>query len=310
MKALLLLIIWLPATALAQAVNPETVPGYQGASRPESGYAHGQMYNDAESRALFGSGQDGEAARTVTGGFTARPDLAPNPQENWMSSAKRGEDRPDDFVSILEGAYGDCTGGTVTPGTPATAYAYACEAPATKSRYACRNVLTPVCTNVSQSCMQLISTNTGIMPFSFDGSRYMYIGNRGRDSIPDRGNPTRVHYYTAELTFQASLEDVKRFVLVDLEYEDFVEITFNGIPVFTDLDQAQYTQVKTCGGCHVINRPVSRTLNFDLRPYLHEGLNTFRARLTAVAHGNLWLRLDTDSSCCKAWVDTWQESCR
>ncbi len=138
----------------------------------------------------------------------------------------------------------------------------------------------------------------------------MYIGNRKRDYIADRGNPTRVHYYTAALTFRVSLEDINRFKLVRMEYEDFVEVTFNGVPVFTDLDQAQYNKVKTCGGCHVINRPVSRNLNFDLRPYLREGLNTFRVRLTAVAHGNLWLKLDTDSQCCKQWVDRWSESCQ
>jgi hypothetical protein len=308
--ALTLLALFLPASAIAQTVNSNTVPGYEGTSRPESGYSHGLMYDDAEARALWGTGQDGEAARAVVGGFTDRTDIVIDEREDWIGNAQRGEDTPEDFISIMESNYGDCTGGTVTTGTPGTAYEYACQSPATKSRYACRSVLAPFCSNVSPSCMELVSTNTGIMAFSFDGSRYMYIGNRTRDYIADRGNPTRVHYYTAELTFRVSLEDINRFMLVRMEYEDFVEVTFNGVPVFTDLDQAQYNKVKTCGGCHVINRPVSRNLNFDLRPYLREGLNTFRVRLTAVAHGNLWLKLDTDSQCCKQWIDRWSESCQ
>jgi len=307
---LAILALLLPAPTLAQTLNNQTVPGYEGASRPESGYSHGQMYDDAEARALWGTGQDGDAARAVVGGFSTRPDIVIDEREDWTDNAKHGEEAPGDFISIMEGNYGDCTGGTVTAGSSTNAFEYACQSPATKSRYACRNVLVPVCTNVSPSCMELVSTNTGIMAFSFDGSRYMYIGNRTRDYIADRGNPTRIHYYTAELTFRVSLKDINRFKLVRMEYEDFVEVTFNGVPVFTDLDQAQYNKVKTCGGCHVINRPVSRNLNFDLRPYLREGLNTFRVRLTAVAHGNLWLKLDTDSQCCKAWSDRWTETCQ
>lgn len=309
-KAFFLLALIIPAIALAQTVNENTVPGYKGTSVPETGYSHGLMYDDAEKRALFGTGQDAKAAQTITDGFSTRPEVVIDERENWLDNAKQGEKKPEDFISIMEDHYGDCTNGTVTVGTPGTAYEYACSSPATKSRYACRDVLTPVCTNASPSCMKLVSTNTGIMKFSFDGSRYMYIGNRTRDYIADRGNPTRVHYYTAELTFEADRKDVHRFMLERLEYEDFVEVTFNGVPVFTDLDQAQYNKVKTCGGCHVINRPVSRNLNFDLRPYLITGLNVFRVRLTAVAHGNLWLKLDTDSKCCKAWSYPWQESCQ
>ncbi len=308
--ALALIALLLPFTTQAQTVNNQTVPGYEGTSRPESGYSHGLMYDDAEARALFGTGQDGKAARAVVGGFSTRPDIVIDQREDWIIDAKRGEDTPEDFISIMENNYGDCTGGTATEGTPGEAFEYSCNSPATKSRHACRAVLTPVCTNDSPSCLKLISANTGIMKFSFDGSRYMYIGNRTRNSIPDRGNPTRIHYYTAELKFQANRDDVTRFKLVRMEYEDFVEVTFNGVPVFTDLDRAQYTKVKTCGGCHVINRNVSRDLNFDLRPYLRTGLNTFRVRLTAVAHGNLWLKLDTDSRCCKAWSDRWVEVCR
>ncbi|GEQ99199.1 hypothetical protein JCM17844_28360 [Iodidimonas gelatinilytica] len=290
--------------------DPSVVPGYQGTTPPETGYAHGQMYGDAETRALTGTGSDGKAARTVTDGFIGRPDVPIDERETWADNAKTPEETPGDFVSIMEGAYSDCTGGNVTPGAATQAYTYTCTSPASKSKYACREVLEPVCTNVSSACMTLVATHTGIMPFSFDGSRYMYIGKRARDSIPDHGNPTREHNYVAELQFDVNLKDVNRFILERLEYEDFVEITFNGVPVFTDLDRRQYSKPQTCGGCHIINRPVSRNLNFDLRPYLKEGLNIFRARLNAVAHGNLWLKLDTDSRCCKAWDDQWKETCR
>ena len=302
--------IMFPAMAFAQTVNQETVPGYHGSSRPESGYAHGLMYDDAETRALFGLGPDAKAAQTVIGGFSTRPEVVIDTREDWIGNAGRGEETPEDFISIMEDHYGDCTDGTVTAGTPTKAYEYACESPATKSRYACRNVLNPVCTDVSASCMTLVSTNTGILPFSYDGTRYMYIGKHGANSIPAPHHWTRTYYYTAELTFQADRKDVNRFILEQLNYEDFVEVTFNGTPVFTDLDRAQYTNVSTCGGCHVINRPVRRNLNFDLRPYLKTGLNTFRVRLTAVAHGQLWLKLDTDSRCCKAWSYPWSESCK
>jgi hypothetical protein len=307
---LTLLVLFLPASTLAQTVNNQTVPGYEGTNLPEGGYSHGLMYDDAEARALWGDGQDGEAARTITGGFTTRPEIVIDGRENWINNAQRGEESPEDFMSIMENTYGDCTEASVTAGNPGQTYEYTCQSPATKSRYACRSALAPYCSNISPSCMKLVSANTGILEFSFDGSRYMYIGNRARDHIADHGNPTRINYYTAELTFEANREDVNRFKLVRMEYEDFVEVTFNGVPVFTDLDQAQYTNVKTCGGCHVINRPVSRDLNFDLRPYLRTGINTFRVRLTAVAHGNLWLKLDTDSRCCKAWSDRWSETCQ
>ncbi|NKB55053.1 MAG: hypothetical protein GKS00_01845 [Alphaproteobacteria bacterium] len=297
--------------ALAEPLaDPATVPGYRGADPPETGYRDGRMYDDAESRALRGQGPDGEAARTVIESFTGRPDLGVDGREAWYGNARRGEDRPQDFFSIMKEHYGNCTGGTVTPGAPGEAYVHACQAPATKSRHACRAVLAPVCADVNRSCMTLVRTNTGIMPFRYDGTRYMYIGKRARDSIPDRGIPTREHNYTAELQFDVSLKDVSRFVLDRLEYEDFVEVTFNGVPVFTDLDRRQYRKPHACGGCHVINRPVSRSLGFDLLPYLREGLNSFRVRLNAVAHGNLWLRLDTDSRCCKDWRDRWRETCR
>jgi len=312
MKLIALIICLLSVSALAQVTNPtsENVPGYEGASVPETGYSHGLMYEDAENRALFGQGQDGQAARVVTDSFTQRPEVVLDDREEWIANAKKGEDTPSDFVTMMTDHYGDCEGGDVENTAKLDAFNYSCTSPATKSRYACRNALAPVCTDVSASCMELVSTDTGIMPFSFDGSRYMYIGKHGANSIPDRRSPTRVNYYTAELTFKADRDDVHRFMLERLDYEDFVEVTFNDIPVFTDLDRAQYTNVATCGGCHVINRPVSRNLNFDLRPYLKTGLNTFRVRLTAVAHGQLWLKLDTDSRCCKSWSDIWQESCK
>ncbi len=289
---------------------PDDTPGFESAAPPETGYAHGRMDGDAEARALEGRGYDGEAARAVIGGFTRRPDTPIDEREDWTAESRRAEETPGDFVTIMKDTYSDCTGGTATEGTPGENYVHACEAPAVRSKYACRQVLAPRCADPSRACMRLTRTDTGILPFHFDGERYIYIGNRGRDSIRDRGHRTTQHFYVAELQFMAKREEVAWFTLERLEYEDFVEVTFNGVPVFTDLDRRQYAKVKTCGGCHVINRPVSRTLNFDLRPYLKDGLNTFRVRLTAVAHGNLWLKLDTDSRCCLGWDNDWVETCR
>ena len=81
---------------------------------------------------------------------------------------------------------------------------------------------------------------------------------------------------------------------------------FNGRRVYSDLDRRQYTKTQTCKGCHTINRRQRQHLNFNLLPFLKPGANTLKVNLTAVAHGELYLGIDTEADCCRFWQDVWK----
>lgn len=121
MKTLVLLILLLKASAQAQTLDPGIVPGYIGTNLPEGGYSHGQMYDEAQARALWGTGPDAEAARAITQSFDTRPEVIIDDGEVWINNAKRAEQVPESYISIIEDGYGDCINvGPATGGGPTT----------------------------------------------------------------------------------------------------------------------------------------------------------------------------------------------
>jgi len=169
--------------------------------------------------------------------------------------------------------------------------------------------LVPTCRDRRTACWQVRSTGHPILPYHYDGKRRITIGEKRENAIFDDGRKTREHTYSAVLTFDLeSTEEISQFTLSDITYEDFVEIVFNGRQVYSDLDRRQYTKTQKCKGCHTINRRQHQYLNFSLLPFLKAGANTLEVTLTAVAHGELYLRIDTRADCCRFWQDVWKES--
>ncbi|MCP4544843.1 MAG: hypothetical protein GY835_00075 [bacterium] len=309
-RTLFLVVLLLPSTMSAQSangqtVNKDTVPGFQGTTLPERSYSNGLMNDDAEKRVMWGKGQDGEAARTVTGGAPVRPKIKVDRTESWYTGAAKGEKSPKDFFSVMKDSYGDCTGGDSNTIPALNAYDYNCRSSLT----VCRKMRVMSCSRRGWGCLKLLSVGDKKAGISTYPPHQDIIGGITRffysppEALAILGNVTKSitkgSTYYEELKFQAFKQEVTWFGLYKITHKDPVELSLNGVTFYSNLNR------NASDGWVFWNR----FPDVDLHHHLVDGVNTFRIYYPRLSHGRIRVNFFILSNCCKALSDTWRETC-
>jgi hypothetical protein len=127
-----------------------------------------------------------------------------------------------------------------------------------------------------------------------------------------------------------NINELKEAVLVEAGYDDYMYLEINGQLVFNEphggdiLEVVNNVVIKNSkflkaakeneSMAQMVGKPCDlgknnkSTPNKNLRPYLKEGENSIRMRVAVGGHGEAWIKLKINQSCCIE-ASYWEESC-
>ncbi len=126
-----------------------------------------------------------------------------------------------------------------------------------------------------------------------------------------------------KVTFSMSqVHLVTNFRLVQVKFDDYIQIKLNGHIVYVGPDGGDFIEVRANWQGNVVfnglvEKKCERGTNFirnenvNLKPYLKEGKNTLEMRIIVSGNGEGWLKIEAKKLCCEKndWTKKWVEYC-
>lgn len=310
------------ASITNSATNPDlgAIPGYQGTDVPETQY--------------YGAGLGIED--------TARQALPDNPigtyvQDSALSRPLFTLDRTDPIVQRsdtitadpqavlgqqLTGQYSDCQPVTTTV-APATYTDEVCTAWGLDQSLSCQKTL-------NLSCTRPIECDAGGINLDSVQGDMLWTYTYPTLTIGTLSNNYWSGYcavFDRSTTFTITdIDKVQEFTLIQAGFDDWIRLSVNGHPVYIgpyggdrlDIDtyevftgltlqRVQYGPA-SFGACE-LSTSWNKTLDIDIKPYLHTGTNTLEMRVVVAGAGEGWARFRATQYCDCQWSETWDNGC-
>lgn len=299
------------------AANPDltTVPSYQGTDVPETQYyGSGLGIEDAARQSLPNS----EVGAYVQDSALSRPRFTIDRTDPIV---QRGDTISADPQAVLgqqlTGQYSGCQEVTTTT-APETYSEEMCTEWGMEQQLGCQKTLVLSCNRPIECDAGGIALDSlqSDMRWTYTYP-YLTIGTisdnywSGYCGVFDRS--TR---FTIE-----DINQVQDFTLIQAGFDDWIRVIVNGTLVYvgpyggdrlevvtTGRYQLVQYSASSYGGCE-LSTSWNRSLNVDIKPYLHTGLNTIDMRVIVAGGGEGWVRFRATQYCDCQWAETWESTC-
>ena len=297
-----------------------TVPGYQGTNVPETQYySSGANIEDTAREAL----PDSPVGSFVQSSALSRPQFTLDPSDPTLQRGNAISNDPQAVLGpSLSGQFSACQPTSVTT-SPATYTQDFCTVWGLDQTQTCQKTLSVSCIAPTECNANAATLDTmqGTMPRSYTYPM-LTLGTPGD------------HYWTgycavfdqsASFTI-ADMAEVQEFTLVQAHFDDWIRIQVNGTVVYVGpyggdrlevvsstpgtslLAQEVQYGASSYGSCE-LDTTWDETLNVDIKPYLHTGLNTIDMRVIVGGTGEGWVKFKVSQNCACQWSDTWTGTC-
>jgi conjugal transfer mating pair stabilization protein TraN len=298
-----------------------TVPGYQGTQVPQTQYyGSGLGIEDAARQALPNS----PVGSYVQSSALSRPQFTIDASDPMLQRGNAISNDPQSVLgSSLSGQFSACQPVSVTT-SPATFTQDFCTAWGLDQTLSCQKTLNVSCTRPIECNAGAINLDTlqGDIQWTYTYP-YLTLGTprdnywTGSCAVFDR----RASFTIADIT------KVQDFTLIQAGFDDWMRIIVNGTLVYIGpyggdrLDVVPFDPFGTGASFNRVQFGPSRygscelstnwneTLNIDVKPYLHTGLNTIDMRVIVGGAGEGWMKFKATQYCDCQWSDTWDSTC-